>query len=410
MSLKGAIDLAIKNSYDIKIAKNYSEIGKINNTLGIAGALPYVNASASDNSSINNIDLQQSNGNNISSKNVNGNTLNAGLNAGIVLFNGFKIQATKEKLNSLQKQGDLQLNLQIQNTIASVMIKYYDIFRQESYLKIIQSSHDVSKKKLDIITDRKNVGMANEADLLQAQIDVNIAEQNIYSQQLVIEQDKTDLLKILSVKNFFPFEISDTIAIDKSIKMDSIINYLNQNPQYLSYEQQIKINEQVVREVASQRYPSVKLNTSYIYNRVKSDAGLTLLNQSYGPALGLSLQIPIYYGNTFKIQQQSATYNLNNSKLQKESLLNSLTSDAMKIYQSYSTTLQQLISQQKNYDLSSKLVNIVLDRFKLNQATILDLKAAQDSFEKSANLLVNLQFAAKASEIELKRLVYKLEF
>jgi outer membrane protein len=71
-------------------------------------------------------------------------------------------------------------------------------------------------------------------------------------------------------------------------------------------------------------------------------------------------------------------------------------------------TLQQLNSQQTNYELSQKLVNIILQKFQLNQSTILDIKAAQSSFENAGYLLVNLQYAAKIAEIELKRLVYKL--
>ena len=40
---------------------------------------------------------------------------------------------------------------------------------------------------------------------------------------------------------------------------------------------------------------------------------------------------------------------------------------------------------------------------------MLDVKAAQLSLENSGYTLINLQFAAKASEVELKRLVYKLK-
>ena len=76
----------------------------------------------------------------------------------MILFNGFKVIATKERLSSLQKQSELQFNLQIQNSIATVMAKYYDIIRQKEYYKIIQSSLEVSQKKLDIITEGKMSG------------------------------------------------------------------------------------------------------------------------------------------------------------------------------------------------------------------------------------------------------------
>ena len=51
-----------------------------------------------------------------------------------------------------------------------------------------------------------------------------------------------------------------------------------------------------------------------------------------------------------------------------------------------------------------------MQNFQVNQATILDVKAAQTSFEEAAYLLVNLKYAAKTAEIELKQLTYKLGY
>jgi len=408
VTLKSAIDTTLRKSFDIQIASNNFEASKINNSFGVAGALPAVSASVSDNQSITNVHQELNTGTKINKPKSSGNTMNSSVTASMVLFNGFKIMATKGRLEHLQQQSELQLNIQIQNSIATVMAKYYDIVRQQEYLKIIQSSLDVSQKKLDIINERRNVGMANDADYLQAQIDVNTAQQNLKNQELVVEQTKTDLLQIMSQKQFYSFVINDSIVVDKSIQLNTVTSYLSKNPQYLSAEQQTRINEQVVKEVTALRYPSLKLNTGYNVNRVQSSAGLTLLNQNYGPTAGVSLQIPIYNGNAYKIQKETAEFNVENARLQQESLLNTLTSDAVKTYQSYSTNLQQLDSQRNTIELSGKLIKVVLQRFQVNQATILDVKAAQVSYENTGYQLINLNYAAKIAEIELKRLTYQL--
>jgi outer membrane protein len=408
ISLKSAIDTALSHNFDIRIAGNNVEINKLNNTPGMAGALPSVNASVSDNQSLTNIYQKLNSGTEIKKNNASGNTMNSSVTAGMVLFNGFKVMATKQRLELLQAQSELQLNIQVQNSIAAVMAKYYDIVRQQEYLRIIHTSLEVSQKKLEIITTRKDVGMANDADYLQAMIDVNAAEQNVRIQELVVEQAKTDLLQLMSQKQYYPFQVSDSIVVDKSLQLNNIQAYLRQNPQYLSSEQQIRINEQIVKEVAALRYPTLKLNTGLNLNRSQSDAGFTLVNQNYGPYAGLSLLVPIYNGNTYRIQKESAMYNVNNAKLQQESLLNTLLSDAVKTYQSYSTNLQQLESQEKTIAMSSKLIQVVMQRFQVNQATILDVKAAQASYESTGYQLVNLKYATKIAEIELKRLMYQL--
>ncbi len=410
LSLMNAIDTALQKNYDIRIAKNYVSISKISNNYGMAGGLPYINASAGDNYSYENVQQKYNDG---TSSNINGlgsNSANAGISANIVLFNGFKVIATKKRLSFLQKQSEIEYNGQIQNTIASVMIKYYDIIRQQSYLKIIESMLDVSKKKMDIVNEKKNVGMANGVDVLQAQTDYNTAEQNITVQQLKVEEVKADLLLLINAKTDMKYTVDDSIEIDNTLILDSITGWLKNNPQYLSAEQQIRINEQIAKETAAQRYPSLKLNTAYSFSQTDNNAGYTLLNQSYGPSAGLTLQVPIFNSYVFKTQKKVADINVNNSKLQKESLLSSLSTIALKKYLEYKTTLQQIESQKKNFELSKKLLDLVLENFQYGQATILDVKAAQNSYEIAAYQLINFQYSAKTCEIELKQLVYQLSY
>jgi outer membrane protein TolC len=250
--------------------------------------------------------------------------------------------------------------------------------------------------------------MANDANLLQAQIDVNSAEQSLKAQQLQVDQAKTTLLEIMSGQNYYPFSVQDTIQVDRTIDQKAIIDYLKQNPQYLSAEQQIKINRQIVKEVSALRYPSLRLNTGYNFSRTESTGGQLLLNQRNGPFAGVNLQVPIFNGNSYKVQKQEALINVDNAVIQQENLLNSMTSDALRLYQSYSTSLERLDSQVKAIELSDRLINLVMQRFQVSEATILDVKNAQESHEITGYQLVNLNYAAKIAEIELKRLMFQL--
>jgi outer membrane protein len=407
-TLRNAIDTALRNNFDIQISKNNVEIARMSNSYGFAGGLPYVSANAGDNGSISTVNQKLSDGTESSISNRGENSLNAGVSAGIILFNGFKITATKEKLNRLQNLSEIQLNQQIQNTIADIMITYFDIIRQNNYLKIIQNTLDVSNQKLDIINVKKNVGMSDAVEMLQAQSDVNSAEQLLVIQKTVIEQNKSDLLLLINAKKQMQFAVADTIIIDQSLQLDSIINYLNRNPQYLSAEQRVLIDEQIVKEVSSQRYPSVKLNAGYDFYQANLNKGNISMNQNYGPTAGVSMQIPIFNGNIYKTQKDVARINVSNSRLEMESLQNSLTTTATKLYRTYSTTLQQIESQRKNFEMTKQLVDVVMQKFHVSQATILDVRAAQTSFENAAYLLVNLLYSAKVAEIELKQLTYSL--
>jgi len=52
----------------------------------------------------------------------------------------------------------------------------------------------------------------------------------------------------------------------------------------------------------------------------------------------------------------------------------------------------------------------VMQKYQLGQATMVDVKQAQQSFETAGFRLVSLRFTAKIAEIELKRLSNQLTF
>jgi outer membrane protein TolC len=178
----------------------------------------------------------------------------------------------------------------------------------------------------------------------------------------------------------------------------------------MAAEDQVRISQYVVKETGALRYPTLRASASYNYTRNKISAGNILLNQSNGPVAGLTLGIPIYNGSIYRRQQRVAEINLRNAALQKDILVRDYTATAVRNYQSYASTLQQLETQQKNVELAQKLVDLALLRFRERQATIVELRQAQESFENAAFTLINLSFSAKSAEIELYRVINQIKF
>ncbi len=413
LTLQTAINTALKNNFDIQLAKNNVEINNILNNYGVAGGLPYVAGSASDVEQLSSLNQKFSTGDSsrtVKASNVASNSLNLGVSANMLLYNGMRVVSTKKRLEQIQLQSEQVLNSQLQNTIAEVMTRYYDVVRQQSYSKTLELSIQVSKLRLQILQTRQAAGLANNADIFQAQIDLNQLEQQLETQQLTIDVAKTELLRLMILNPSSKIEIKDTILVDKAILLDSVLTSLTTNPDIIAADQQVKINELVAKETAAQRYPSVSVNAGYTYGRSQNAAGQLLLNQRYGPQAGVTVAIPIYSGSALRRQQKVAETETKNASLQKESLINDYNANAVKTYQAYENTLNQLEKEKKNYALTADLVKLVLQKFELRQATIIDLREAQQSFEESGYRLVNLSYVAKAAEIELKRVSNQLSF
>lgn len=408
-TLNEAIAIALKNSYEIQVAKNNVDISTILNNYGIAGGLPIITGALSNTEQVTDVNQELNTGVKISRRGATGNNTQANLSAGILLYNGQRVVSTKKRLAETQFQSTELLNAQVQNTIAQVMTSYYDVVRQLSYINTIQKSIEASQKRLEILQVRKSAGMANNADLFQAQIDLNTLTQTLMDQQMVAAVAKTELLRLLTLDAKAPLAIRDTIMVDQTLQLDAILDRITVNADVKAADHQIRINELLVRETAALRYPTVRLNTAYNYSRNQTGAGLTLLNQVVGPNAGIAIGIPIYNGSIFKRQKQVAEINTNNARIQKDVLVRDYASGTVKMYQTYVSSLQQLATQKENYDLSRQLLDLTLQRFQLIQATIIDVREAQRSFEDAGYRMINLNFAAKSAEIELKRISNTLQ-
>ena len=408
LSLGDAVNIALKNSLELQIAKNKTEAAKIYNHLSVAGGYPLVTGSVNDNESITTVNQKQNSGSDINRSGAAANNLSANITGSILLYNGGRVVATKKRLAELELQSKDQLNAQVQNILADVMTGYYDVVRQQDYIKTIDQSIAASNEQLKIVQIRQQAGLANNADLFQAQIDLNVLQQSKLAQQLIADQAKAELLRLLSLKADSSIEIKDTILVDKSVVLEIVLNGLNKNADIQAADKQIKINQQILKETSAQRYPSIRATTGYNFTRNQTAAGQLLLNQNYGPTIGVSIGIPIYNGSVYKRQEKVAALDIKNAGLQKDILTRDYNAQAVKQFEAYTNTINQLDTAVQNYKLSEKLLNLVLLKFQYKQATIVEVKNAQQSFEESGFRLVNLNFAAKSAEIELKRLANTL--
>ncbi len=411
LSLSEAVKIAVQNSYDIKLVENTAAIAKNNNSYGVAGGLPTVSSTINNNntqSTINQTFPDPSR--NTTRSGVEGTTVNGSLNVSMILFNGFRVAATKDRLESIEKQSAATLQNQMLNTSSIVMQQYYNVVRQEAYLKTILKSIEASEQRVAIVKTRQQVGVANQADVLQSNIDLNALLQAKENQLLVIDQAKADLYNSMVVPANSNYTFDQTIAVDQNIKMAEVEAKMKDHPLLQSAQQLVNVNQFIEKETRATMYPTLRANTGYTYSSNKSGAGFILLNESYGTFIGVNLALPIYNGGASKRAYNNAKIATNSAKLQLDNATLDLNTELFKTYKNYLNSIKQTPIEQENFKMSQELLGLVMQKYQLGQATMVDVKQAQQSFETAGFRLTSLQFTAKRAEIELKRLSNQLSF
>ncbi|MBK7465484.1 MAG: TolC family protein [Saprospiraceae bacterium] len=408
LSLQSAIDSALQNNLNIQVARNNIAIANLNNTYANAGGMPQVNAVLNNTNSLTNIHQNLSNGVEISKNNALTNNIATGVNGSILLYNGDRVKFTKKRLELLTEQSEHELNIQIQNTIANVMIKYYDIIKQSAFIDLLKKNFEFSKNKSNLISQRAIVGMANEVDRITALMDINNSTLAIANQEMLLRQSELDLIQYIGISPRQKIIVNDSILIDNSLVEKIIEERLNKNVDFVYSENIIRLNEILLKETKALKYPSIRMNAAYNLNYTKSSSGFNLLNESYGPSLGATIQIPIYSG-LVKSQEKVLNYQIKNAELAKEDKYKMMQNEVAKMYSQYQSLQSQSKQLKDNYQLALQLVELTLQKYQYNQATLLELQSAQSSFENLGYQRIQVNYLHKLAEIELKRIAYLLK-
>lgn len=401
-----AVSIALKNNYDILVATNSAEIGKVNNTAGNAGMLPNVSINATDTRSDNNLDQKLSNGTETKRSNVLFNNFSSNVALSWTLFDGGKMFITKAKLNEIEALGELQFKEQVMQSVYDVTVAYYDVVRQKQELNSIHEVIAYNFERVKILQTSFNAGLTAKNNLLQAQIDLNVYQEDAINQQAVILSSKRALNQLIGRDSDVKFDVTDSIPFAALPDTGELGKKLaGSNPSILSLEKQAEIARLSIKELNTQRYPKLSFNAGYYYTKSNNGAGFQLYNQTFGPQFGGTLSIPIFQGGNnvrqvaaAKLEFESAKYDLENVKLQvTKELHNALTA--------YNNQLQLLNIEKVNDELAKENLEISLQRLRLGQTTALEVRQAQESYVDSRTRLINFMFNLKTAETKIKQLI-----
>ncbi|HNF47754.1 MAG TPA: TolC family protein [Chitinophagales bacterium] len=399
-----AVAYAVKNNYDIILAKNEADILRINNNKGAAGMLPKINVTTGDVFNLSNIHQELSTGT-VTNKNwVPVNSFNAGLNLNWTAFDGLKMFATKDRLQALQVLGELQLKEQIQNTIAQTLAAYFEIVRQKQQLKAMYEWVKLYEERVNLSQKKLDVGYSDKTPLLQAQVDLITQKAAIVKQDFVLQQSKAVLNNLLSRDAETGFDVIDTFAMNYQADLQQLKDTTLNNFSILSAQKNIDIAKLQHKEITAQKLPIINFSTGYNFNQNNSKAGLQLVNRSYGPTVGINAVIPIYNGGIIKKQLEASAVNIAVKELVVSQLKNDLQQKVYNAYKNYEYAKTVLKLNEDAVKTADENVQLSMQRFRLNQTTTLEVKTAQSSYEMALFNVILARYTAKLAEIELRRL------
>ena len=405
LTLQEAISIALQNNYDIKLVKNEVEIAKNNSNLGNAGMLPIVTGDFSTGGSRQNTVQTQASG---TERRINGarnSNMAYGFGINWTVFDGFSMFANRERLKTLEEQGEKNVNTQILNTITEVLTAYYNMAKQQQLVVAADSTIDVSALRLRIADSKLKIGRGSKLDVVAAQVDYNTDTSTYLQQKNLLNNYMVTLNRLLARDITTKFSVDNIFDIDASLNYPTLASQLEQlNPALQSAILNQRVAELSLKQVQGNRYPQISLNSGYDFNKSESPTGFNTQFRARGFSYGLTASINIFNGFLQRQNERNAKVNINTAKTQVEQTKQNLVAQLTEAYQNYTTFLELVKLEQGNVNLANQNLDITLEKYRLGNITPLELREAQRNAINANNRYLEIKYQAKLSEIYLKQI------
>ncbi len=409
LTLEEAIATALQNNYDILLSRNDSAAAAIDYSYKNAGFIPRLNATAG--AVWNNNDVKQvlSDGTKRESDGLKSNNINTQLALNWTLFDGLKMFATRDKAAEFVQLGELGIKNQLVNTVADVIITYYSIVQQKQQLKAIEEQISINEERVKLAQYKLDIGVGAKPDVLQSKVDLNAQKALQLEQQTQIAQLKDQLNQLMNVKDKSMYDVSDSIPINTTLSLGDLLTEAEKNnPSLLIAQKNIDIAGLTLKERKADRFPIISFNSAYNFSRTNNKAVInsfsTLFNRNKGFNYGFTATIPILNNFTVKRQIRQAELDIRYQQLVYDNQRSLISLAVMNAFMNYERQKKALALEEENILLARENVDIVLQVYRLNSTTLIQLKEAQKSLQDAQTRLISARYNTKLAETELMRL------
>lgn len=405
LTLKSAVETALKNNFSIILQDNNAEILRNNNTAGNAGMLPSVGLTATQNNTVYTTHQEAFSGAVKDVANAMNTSLNTGMQLNWTLFDGMNMFVNKKTLDIMQQMGENQSRLVVEDVVTQIALMYYAVIQLENVVDVSRNAVLLSQQRKKIAQAQIDIGSGSMLQLLQSTIDLNADSAQLLLQQAQLRNAMTDLNYLMARDAATTFGIYDSIRLMQLESYDEIVTKaLTQNTGLLAARMDQQLSELNVKGAQSARYPKLNLLSGYNFILQKSQTGFAQFNRSYGPYFGFTASVNLFNGSNTNREIRNARILLNNSEISVQQTSLEIRSAIFKLYNSYKAALDLVKLETTNIEAAKHNVDLAFVKYKIGTITDIEFREMQQKLLDAQYLLLQSQFDAKKAEIELLQL------
>lgn len=400
-----AVNIAVENNFNIRIARLGEEEMKNNLTYGNAGFLPALDVSAVQSNSITNSRQEYLSGQINERDNAKSNSFSSNLGLDWTIFDGLRMFNNYKLLGNQLKAGELRTRMQVENTISDVLITYYNIVQLHQKMVVFEKAVSLGEERTGIARDMLLIGSGSRLDLLQAEVDLNTDKSQLLDLEKRITEASIALNQLLARDAGIEFAVEDTFRLMPGFEYSNLLKKMeteNAGLQLNNLDIEMAMNN--LNIIKGSRLPVVGLNAGYNFNVQASESGFVQSGRTSGLNYGITASMNLFNGFNLSRQQKNARIGIEMAELQMEAYNSELKAMLLSTYTAYTSRLQMVNFEKLNLETSNINFEIAGERYRLGELSGLEYREAQKNLLLANERLINAQFEVRLLEINLLQL------
>ncbi len=411
LGLDQAIATALEHNHNIKIAELSSQQAANAATMGNAGMLPNVVATAGANVSQQNSNLEFATGQTQDVEGAQSLSQNMSLGISQILFAGGRIQRSYALLKTAEQSASLAEQQAMETTIAMVWSQYTGLALLQRSLVTAQQVLLFSSQRYERAMLTNSLGGSNTTERLSAEVDLNRDSINLLEVQAQYQLAKNSFATYIGRDNsdFLVDESGITDAINATDLPDDLLANLRENNSALLLAQ-TSVNAATLQEKLQQStlFPTIAAQASYGMNQSQAEAGFLTASQQQGLNAGISLQYNLFSGFQSKTQRQNAALEVLKAQVQLDQVSETLENTLANAMDVFNNAIKIAAIETKNMEVAERRLMRMSELHALGKASSLELREAQIAWLNAKNGMYSAQFQAVNAKITVLALVGSL--
>ncbi len=411
LALDQAIATALEHNHNLKIAELSSQQAANAATMGNAGMLPNVVATAGANVSQQNSNLEFATGQTQDVEGAQSMSQNMSLGISQTLFAGGRIQRSYALLKTAEQSASIAEQQAMETTIAMVWSQYTGLALLQRRVMTAQQVLLFSSKRYERAMLTNSLGGSNTTERLSAEVDLNRDSISLLEVQAQYQLAKNSFATYIGWENsdFLVDESGITDAINATDLPDDLLANLRENNSALLLAQ-TSVNAAGLQEKLQQStlFPTIAAQASYGLNQSQAEAGFLTASQQQGLNAGISLQYNLFSGFQSKTQRQNAALEVLKAQEQLDQVSETLENTLANAMDVFNNAIKIAAIETKNMEVAERRLMRMSELHALGKASSLELREAQIAWLNANNGMYSAQFQAVNAKITVLALVGSL--